>query len=128
MRHLHTNTTKLSILFAFISIAACSTPAQTNQARSLVTRPVNESQMATLHGNMHPLARAEFDQGAAPASLPMENIQLVLKRSPEQEAALEELLRQQQDPSSPNYHKGVTPEEFGARFGASDQDIKAVTS
>jgi hypothetical protein len=58
MRHLHTNTTKLSILFAFISIAACSTPAQTNQARSLVTRPVNESQMATLHGNMHPLARA----------------------------------------------------------------------
>jgi hypothetical protein len=128
MRHLHTNTTKLSILFAFISIAACSTPAQTNQARSLVTRPVNESQMATLHGNMHPLARAEFDQGAAPASLPMENIQLVLKRSPEQEAALEELLREQQDPSSPNYHKGVTPEEFGARFGASDQDIKAVTS
>ena len=58
----------------------------------------------------------------------MENVQLVLKRTPEQEAALAELLREQQDPSSPNYHKGVTPQEFGARFGASDHDIQAVTS
>jgi subtilase family serine protease len=116
------------LLFAFVSIAALPALAQTNQARSLVTQPVNENQMLVLHGNTHPLARAEFDQGAAPASLPMENIQLVLKRSPEQEAALTELLREQQDPSSPNYHKGVTPEEFGARFGASDHDIQAVTS
>jgi hypothetical protein len=128
MRPTHTVTTRLITLFAFISIAALSTPAQTNQARSLVTSPVNEGQMLVLHGNTHPLARAEFDQGAAPANLPMENIQLVLKRTPEQEAALAELLREQQDPSSPNYHKGVTPQEFGARFGASDHDIQAVTS
>ncbi len=128
MRYPHTRTTKLFVLFAFISVGVLSTPAQTNQARSLVTAPVNEGQMLVLHGNTHPLARAEFDQGAAPANLPMENIQLVLKRTPEQEAALAELLREQQDPSSPNYHKGVTPQEFGARFGASDHDIQAITS
>lgn len=121
-------TTRLFALFAFLSVGALATPAQTNQARSMVTQPVNENQMLVLQGNTHPLARAEFDQGAAPASLPMENIQLVLKRTPEQEAALAELLREQQDPSSPNFHKGVTPQEFGARFGASDHDIQAVTS
>jgi subtilase family serine protease len=128
MRHPHTPTTKWFALFVFISAGALTTLAQTNQARSMVTQPVNESQMLVLKGNIHPLARTEFDRGPAPATLPMENIQLVLKRSPEQEAALEELLREQQDPSSPNYHKGVTPQEFGARFGASDHDIQAVTS
>jgi hypothetical protein len=128
MRHPHNLIANLFALFAFISVGALATPTQTNQARSLVTAPVNESQMLVLHGNTPPLARTEFDRGAAPATLPMENIQLVLKRSPEQEAALAELLREQQDPSSPNFHKGVTPEEFGARFGASDHDIQAVTS
>jgi hypothetical protein len=128
MRYPHTLTANLLAVVAFISAGAFSTPAQTNQARSLVTQPVNENQMLVLQGNTHPFARAEFDRGAAPASLPMENIQLVLKRTPEQEAALAELLREQLDPSSPNYHKGVTPQEFGARFGASDHDIQAVTS
>jgi hypothetical protein len=128
MRYPHTLTANLLAVVVFISAGAFSTPAETNQARSLVTQPVNENQMLVLQGNTHPFARAEFDRGAAPTSLPMENIQLVLKRTPEQEAALAELLREQQDPTSPNYHKGVTPQEFGARFGASDHDIQAVTS
>ena len=51
---------------------------------------------------------------------------LVLKRSPEQEAALRKLLDDQQDKASPNYHKWLTPDEFGAQFGAADQDIQAV--
>src|SRR5580700_9983437 len=61
MRPTHTVTTRLIALFAFISIAALTTPAQTNQARSLVTAPVNDSQMVMRPGSTHPLARAEFD-------------------------------------------------------------------
>ena len=53
---------------------------------------------------------------------------LVLKRSPEQQAALEKLLAEQQDKSSPNYHKWLSPDEFGQQFGASDQDIQKITS
>jgi hypothetical protein len=53
---------------------------------------------------------------------------LVLKRSPAQESALKQLLDQQQDRFSPNYHKWLTPEEFGRRFGPSDGDIQAITS
>ena len=114
MRHPHTLTTKLLALFAFISIAAFSTPAQTNQARSLVTAPVNEGQMVTRLGSTHPLARAEFDRGLAPDSLPMDNMMLGLKRASEQDTALATLLREQQDPTSANYHKWITPQEFGA--------------
>ncbi|MBV9612084.1 MAG: RICIN domain-containing protein [Acidobacteriaceae bacterium] len=53
---------------------------------------------------------------------------LVLKRSAQQEAALQQVLREQQDASSLNYHHWLTPDEFGQRFGLSDQDLQTVTS
>ena len=41
---------------------------------------------------------------------------------------LAQLLREQQDPTSPNFHKWITPEEFADRFGASDGDVKQITT
>ncbi|HEX5397491.1 MAG TPA: protease pro-enzyme activation domain-containing protein [Verrucomicrobiae bacterium] len=41
-------------------------------------------------------------------------------------AALDELLGQLYDPASTNFHKFLTPQEFAARFGPSDQDYQAV--
>jgi subtilase family serine protease len=41
---------------------------------------------------------------------------------------LRSLIDNQQDKNSPNYHRWVTPEEFGARFGPADSDIAAVTN
>ena len=76
---------------------------------------------------MHPLARAEFDEGEAPADLAMSRILLVLKRSAAQEAALEQLLEEQQDARSNAYHHWLTPEQFGAQFGPSTADLDAVT-
>ena len=42
------------------------------------------------------------------------------------QAALDELLRQLYDPGSPNFHKFLTPPEFAARFGPTEQDYQAV--
>jgi len=58
----------------------------------------------------------------------MDRMLLVLRRSPEREAALDSLMVEQQDRSSPNFHQWLTPEQFGQQFGPSDQDIQAVTS
>lgn len=96
-------------------------------AQSRITQEVSETHLVTLRGNTHPLARPAFDRGAAPADLPLDRMLLVLKRSPVQESALKQLLDQQQDTSSPNYHKWLTPEEFGRRFGPSDRDIQTIT-
>src|SRR5437660_7182396 len=96
--------------------------------RPLITQSIDEAHLTTLRGNIHPLARPEFDLGTAPASLPMQRMLLVLKRSEEQESALRKLLDDQQDKASPNYHKWLTPEQFGRQFGPADQDIQAVTS
>jgi len=73
------------------------------------------------------MARTEFDHGAAPADLPMQQMQLVLTRSAAQQADLDRLLVAQQDPSSPQYHQWLAPEQFGQRFGASDEDVQKIT-
>jgi subtilase family serine protease len=98
----------------------------TSVPRPLITQPVDESNLTTLRGNTYPLARAEFDLGTAPATLPMERMLLVLKRSPEQEAALDKLLDDQQDKASPNYHQWLTPEQFGKQFGPADEDMQTI--
>lgn len=96
--------------------------------RPLITEALDESRLTVLKGNTHPLARREFDLGTAPASLPMERMLLVLKRSDEQETALRKLLDDQQDKNSPHYHKWVTPEQFGAQFGPTDADMQMITA
>ena len=116
-----------SIFFSVLPIALLFFPSLLLAQAPLISRPVDETRMIQLQGNTHPLARPEFDRGAAPADLPMNRMLLVLKRSPEQEAALRRLIDDQQDKASPNFHKWLTPEEFGQQFGPTDQDIQTVT-
>jgi len=88
---------------------------------------VDDARRITLSGNVHPLARAESERGAVAESQPMSRILLLLRRSDEQEAALQDTLAKQQDKGSPTFHQWLTPEQFGAQFGPADADIQAVT-
>jgi hypothetical protein len=56
----------------------------------------------------------------------MNNMLLVLKRSAEKEASLQQLLKEQQDKSSPNFHRWLSPDEFGQQFGPSDEDVNTI--
>ncbi len=100
----------------------------TQPVASRITERIDDSKLVRLAGNIHPQARPENDQGAVAASLPMERIQLLLKRSPQQEAALTRFMDGQINPKSPNFHHWLTPEEFGAQYGPSEYDIQAVTN
>ena len=97
------------------------------QVPARVVETVDDARRITLSGNVHPLARAEFDRGAVAESQPIGRILLLLKRSDEQEAALEDALAKQQDKSSPTFHQWLTPEQFGVQYGPADVDIQAVT-
>jgi len=119
---------RISHVVLLLLILAALVSAQESNVRPLIVQAVDDSQLTTLKGNTHPLARAQFDRGAAPPALPMQRMLLVLKRSDEQESALRKLLDDQQDKASPNYHKWLTPEQFGRQFGPADQDLQAVTS
>ena len=127
----------LPLLFVEAPRVAAQSNAQTASQASFVQTPavparitqaIDETQLVRLQGNVHPLARPEFDQGSVPDSTPMSRMLLVLERSPEQEAALQTLLGEQQAKDSPNYHNWLTPQQFGARFGPADADIQTVTT
>jgi subtilase family serine protease len=120
--------TLLSVVLGFLALLPAGAFAQTANSQSRITQQVNESQRTVLLGNTHPLAQAKYDKGLVSASLPLDRMSLVLKRSPAQEAALQTLLAQQQDKKSPNYHKWLTAAQFGQLFGPSDQDIQKVTA
>jgi len=104
-----------------------ATAAQTAAIPARITQAIDETQLVRLHGNVHPLARLEFDQGIVSDATSMKRMMLVLQRSPEQQAALTKLMDEQLSKDSTNFHKWLTPDQFGKQFGPSDADIQTVT-
>jgi hypothetical protein len=88
----------------------------------LITQSVDESRFVTLEGNTRPEAKAKYDRGPVADSLSMEHVLLLLKRSPEQEQALEQFIEQLHDSSSPLFHQWLSAKELGERFGVAKQD------
>ena len=80
-----------------------------------------------LQGNVNREAHPRYDQGPVDAEFQVGGMTLVLKKSAAQQADLEKLLADQQDPSSPDYHKWLTPEQYAERFGASRGDMAKIT-
>ncbi len=64
------------------------------------------------------------DAGPADAAMPVEYATVFLRPAP----GLELFLAEQQNPSSPDYHRWLTPEQFGERFGVSANDLAQLTA
>lgn len=96
------------------------------QQRPRIHQRVDSTRFTRLGHSTHPFTRIGRDLGRARADLPMERIQMLLSSSPGQEAALEQLLADQQDTASPHFQEWLSPEQFGERFGLAQQDIDAV--
>jgi subtilase family serine protease len=98
--------------------------AQTPEAR--IATEIDNSERTAIQGTHPPMARPENDAGRVPAGTKLQGISIVFSRSATQEADLQTLIAAQQNPSSPLYHKWLTPDEFAARFGVADADIAKV--
>jgi pseudomonalisin len=53
---------------------------------------------------------------------------IVMSRAPAVQDAFEQLLAEQQDPTSPHYHQWLTPQQLGSLYGPTQTDVDAVTS
>jgi len=92
-----------------------------------IGQPVDQSKLVTLAGNTRPEANSSNDRGPLPDDFPIDHMQLLLKRSPEREEALRQLIDQLHDPRSTNFQKWLSPGEFGQRFGAEAADLERIT-
>lgn len=119
--------TILLISSVLLAAAVFAVPDLSAQGHNRITQPVDTSSAQALP-NHHPFwASPANNIGSVPPDLPLDQLTLVLSRSPQQEAAFQQFLADQQNPASPNYHHWLTPAEVGQRFGLSDQDIAAIT-
>src|SRR5450755_327537 len=89
---------------------------------------IDSSHAVPLTKSLHPKARIEFDRGAVEPSFKLNYMTLVTTPSAAQQRALNQLLVAQQDPTSPSYHRWLTPSQYADRFGLSQTDIDRVTS
>ena len=96
------------------------------QTANRVLGPIDESQVVTRRGNVHPMARGEFDGGAVSGELRLERMVLELEPSAAQQAELDALVEAQHDTGSALYQRWLTPAEYGSRFGASPGDLERI--
>ena len=97
-------------------------------ARPRITQAVDETNRVALRGNKRPEAVLANDRGSVASDFVMEHMLLQLKRSPEQEQALQQFLDEVHTTGSPNFHHWLTAQEFGERFGVAKSDLEAITS
>jgi subtilase family serine protease len=115
---------KVAAVLTFLSVIVPSLSFAATTSR--IVQPIDSRNMSRLRGSVHPMARPEFDQGALAPTQMLHRVTVFFSRTAAQEQALDQFVKHQQDPSSANFHQGLTPEQFGERFGIAEADLAKV--
>ncbi|MGH9678638.1 MAG: S53 family peptidase, partial [Candidatus Acidiferrales bacterium] len=113
---------------AFLLLLSGSAAAQTSLPQARITAKIDEAQVVPMKGNVHPMARPQNDQGVAAPAMPLNHITMMLRPTVAQQADLDALLAAQQNPTSPQFHQWLTPQQYGDRFGVAPADLAKVTA
>src|SRR5262245_36556701 len=68
-----------------------------------IAHKIERTSTVVVAGNVHPLANPRHDMGRTPAAFRMQHVTMLFKPTDTQQAELDALLEQQQDPKSPKY-------------------------
>jgi large repetitive protein len=115
-------------IFFFVLFSIVIPAASQAQSSARVIGAVDDKIVTVMHGSRHPLATAFNEIGRVDSGLPMERMMLLLQPTAQQETALAKLVSHQSDKDSADYHRWLSPDDFGARFGPAQQDIDRVTA
>ncbi len=119
---------RLAMRAAFATGTLCFLAGSANAQESRISKAIDNQQRVVLSGHIHPKARPADDQGRVTPSFPLSYVTLLLAQSDTQRADLAQLLLDQQNPNSPDYHRWLTPEQYAERFGVSDADLSKITA
>jgi uncharacterized protein (TIGR03437 family) len=117
------HSTRISTIFMLFSgVLAMAAPP------SRITRPLDTSRNVVVAGHVHSRAQPQFDRGAVDPAKKLNYMMLLVKPSAAQQADLEKLLFDQQNPSSASFRTWLTPEQFGGRFGLNSSDQSKIVA
>ena len=111
----------IAIIFSGLSFAASA-------AADRITGDLASGAKIQIRGNVHGLARPEFDLGRADSSRMLHVVSLSFQPSAAQQNDLNLFIQQLGDRTSPNYHKYLTPAQYADRFGMTRNDINKIVA
>jgi len=94
---------------------------------AVITQRIDERNRVTLQGSTRHELDSDNDRGDVDDALPMQHMLLQLRRSPEQESALQGFIDELHTEGSPNFHRWMTAQQFGESYGLSSQDLETIT-
>lgn len=116
----------IAVLTAGFAVLS-AVPAAAQAVPDRITQSITGSKYIQLNDRPAQLQSAT-DLGRIAPSTPFSRMVLVLQPSTAQRQALDALVQQQQQPGSAAYHKWLTPQQFGAQFGVSQNDMNTLTT
>ena len=99
--------------------AVCAQPNRT-------PTPIDVSRRVAVRSRALRFVNPNDDLGPVEGDFSIAGITLKLARSAAQQADLDQLLLAQQNPTSPHFHRWLTPEQFAGRFGVNESDLTQV--
>lgn len=117
----------LGLVFPALLYVSALSSARAQSAQDRITQPINLQKVVKLQDRLHVLDTAT-DLGHLNANTKFDRMVLVLKPSAAQQQDLDNLVQLQQQKGSSSYHQWLTPQQFGDRFGVSQNDMNKVTT
>jgi subtilase family serine protease len=115
----------LLLAVSLCTVDAVAARAARPLATAMVTQ-VDDAKVVSLAADRPGALNLVKDMGALPAATALPEIRLELKRPAALQAALDQLVEQQQDTTSPEYHHWLMPADLRA-YGPAQADIDQVT-
>jgi subtilase family serine protease len=104
----------VSVVVAGLSVAL------SQQNLTPVNPPTHEPAASSYRSN------TDTDLGRVSPNLALDDLRIVLKRSPEEQQALDILLIRQNQQGDPLFHAWLSPAEFGETFGVAEEDLATI--
>lgn len=111
-----------------VLLSSPSVSSATIETPRRIQGEIRDGETFRLNGNTRPTLALAQDGGEVSSAQAMPHMAVHFAMTSQQHEDLDQLLRQQQAKGSAQFHKFLSPEEFGARFGPNSGDVALITA
>jgi subtilase family serine protease len=117
------------VKFVLLALSLANLSARLSYAATpdRITSAIDSTNLVELKGHVAAMAQPDFDQGPVEPSRTL-HVTMLFLPTLQQQQALDKLLAAQQNPKSPDYHKWLTADQYGERFGLSPGDLEKISA
>ena len=112
---------------SLVGITVVGAPMASAQVHDRITTAIAGASPVAIPNTVNPKAKLGTDLGPTAGNTGL-SMSIRFNMTDAQQAALSQLLANQQNPASPQYHQWLTPAQYAAQFGMSSNDLAKVSA